>query len=598
MTFTDKFVCMAHHFILLRLNPIWLRVDSEGFYDMILWFYSIRVDSLTWLQVFLSGQGGKNVFWHWLSPLIRAGSQTMTFTGKFVYMAHHFILLRLNPLDLKVEREGWWFDHSISWLWVSLSEEGTKNVSWPWLLPLWWWGSLTTTFTGKFVYMAHRFILLLLNPFCLRVDRKGWWFQYSIRWLQISLSLDDAKNVSRSCVSQLQGWSSLIMTFTFKFVHMAYHFILLRLNPFGLRVDREGWWFEHSMSWLRVRLSAEGAKNVLWPWLSPLWGWSSLTMTFSRQFVYMGQHFILLQLNVFGLRVDGEGWWFEHSMSWLRICLSAERAKNVFWPWLYPFGGSGSLTMTFTGKFVYMPHNFILLLHNPFGLRDDREGSRCEHSTSCFRVCLSAEGAQNICRLLLSLLWRWSSLTITFTAKFVYLAHHFILLQLNPFGYRVEMGGWWFVNSMWWSRVCLSAVGAKNVSWPCLYPLRGLGSLTIIFTGKFVYMAHNCILLRHNPFGLREEREEWWFDHSMLWLWVCLLAEGAKNLCWHWLSPLRGWESLTMTFTGKFVYMTRDFILRRLNPFGLRVDREGWWFEDCLLWLWVFLSAEGAKNVS
>ena len=53
-----------------------------------------------------------------------------------------------------------------------------------------------------------------------------------------------------------------------------------------------------------------------------------------------------------------------------------------------------------------------------------------------------------------------------------------------------------------------------------------------------------------------------------------------------------------MTFTGKFVYMTRDFILRRLNPFGLRVDREGWWFEDCLLWLWVFLSAEGAKNVS
>ena len=25
-------------------------------------------------------------------------------------------------------------------------------------------------------------------------------------------------------------------------------FILLRLNPFGLRVDREGWWFEHSVS--------------------------------------------------------------------------------------------------------------------------------------------------------------------------------------------------------------------------------------------------------------------------------------------------------------------------------------------------------------
>ena len=31
-------------------------------------------------------------------------------------------------------------------------------------------------------------------------------------------------------------------------LYMAHHFILLRLNPFGLRVDREGWWFEHSMS--------------------------------------------------------------------------------------------------------------------------------------------------------------------------------------------------------------------------------------------------------------------------------------------------------------------------------------------------------------
>ena len=32
------------------------------------------------------------------------------------------------------------------------------------------------------------------------------------------------------------------------FVYMAHHFIMPRLNPFGLRVDREGWWFEHSVS--------------------------------------------------------------------------------------------------------------------------------------------------------------------------------------------------------------------------------------------------------------------------------------------------------------------------------------------------------------
>ena len=68
---------------------------------------------------------------------------------------------------------------------------------------------------------------------------------------------------------------------------MAHHFILLRLNPFGLRVDREGWWFEHSVSWLQVCLSAEDAKNVSWPWLSPPRGWGSLTVAFTGKFEYI-----------------------------------------------------------------------------------------------------------------------------------------------------------------------------------------------------------------------------------------------------------------------------------------------------------------------
>ena len=36
----------------------------------------------------------------------------MTLTGKFVYMARHFILLWLNPIDLALGRERWWFEHS------------------------------------------------------------------------------------------------------------------------------------------------------------------------------------------------------------------------------------------------------------------------------------------------------------------------------------------------------------------------------------------------------------------------------------------------------------------------------------------------------
>ena len=74
----------------------------------------------------------------------------------------------------------------------------------------------------------------------------------------------------------------------------------------------------------------------------------------------MAHHFVLLWLNSFGLRVAGEGWWFEHSMSWLQVCLSAEGAKNVSWPWLSLLRGWGSLTMTSTGKFVYIHINLNL----------------------------------------------------------------------------------------------------------------------------------------------------------------------------------------------------------------------------------------------
>ena len=50
-----------------------------------------------------------------------------------------------------------------------------------------------------------------------------------------------------------------------KLVYMAYHFILLRLNLFELLVDRDGWEFEKSVSYLQVSLSAEGAKKFPGP---------------------------------------------------------------------------------------------------------------------------------------------------------------------------------------------------------------------------------------------------------------------------------------------------------------------------------------------
>ena len=36
---------------------------------------------------------------------------------------------------------------------------------------------------------------------------------------------------------------------------------------------------------------------------------------------------------------------------------------------------------------------------------------------------------------------------------------------------------------------------------------------------------------------------------------IYYIFKGAKNVSWPWLSLLRGWCSVTMTFTGKFVYI-------------------------------------------
>ena len=198
------------------------------------------------------------------------------------------------------------------------------------------------------------------------------------------------KIVSWPGLSPFQGWGGLAMTFTGKFAYITHHFILLCLNPFGLRFHREGRWLEHSMSLLPVDSSAECAKNVSWCLLSPLWGWGSLTMTLTDKFVYMAHHFILLWLNLFCLRVDTEGWWSDHSISWLRDLLSEEGAKNISWLWLSPLQGWSSLTITFTGKFVYMAHHFLSCYSSiPFALwLIGRDGGFSTLYLGCTYPCL------------------------------------------------------------------------------------------------------------------------------------------------------------------------------------------------------------------
>ena len=111
---------------------------------------------------------------------------------------------------------------------VGLSAEGNQNVLWPWLSLLQGWDILAMTFTGKFVYVTHYFIFLLLNLFDITVDMVGWWFKYSILQLRVYLSAGDAKKVSWLWPFPLQWWVSLTMAFTDKLLYMAHNSILIR----------------------------------------------------------------------------------------------------------------------------------------------------------------------------------------------------------------------------------------------------------------------------------------------------------------------------------------------------------------------------------
>ena len=85
------------------------------------------------------------------------GSLTMSLTGRFVYMDHHFILLRLNPFDFSLRLIG--RDGGLSTLCHSsgfaCQERVLKTFPGPGYLqsPLQGWGSLTMSLTGKFVYI-------------------------------------------------------------------------------------------------------------------------------------------------------------------------------------------------------------------------------------------------------------------------------------------------------------------------------------------------------------------------------------------------------------------------------------------------------------
>ena len=71
----------------------------------------------------MSGEDAKNIYCPGYFPSKDEGNLTMIFTSIFVYIPHHLIVLQLNPFGLRVDREGWWFEHSMSFVGLNVPRE-------------------------------------------------------------------------------------------------------------------------------------------------------------------------------------------------------------------------------------------------------------------------------------------------------------------------------------------------------------------------------------------------------------------------------------------------------------------------------------------
>ena len=90
----------------------------------------------------------------------------MASTGKFGYIAHHFILLHSISLTLVLIGR----NKGLSTLCYSCCfdfSRGCRKYSWPWLSLLRRWGSLTMAFTCKFLYIAYHLIIYGTIPLSL-----------------------------------------------------------------------------------------------------------------------------------------------------------------------------------------------------------------------------------------------------------------------------------------------------------------------------------------------------------------------------------------------------------------------------------------------
>ena len=70
-------------------------------------------------------------------------------------------------------------------------------------------------------------------------DWEGQWFECSVSWLQVCLSVEGAKNVFWIWLSPFRGWSSLIMTFLGKFGYSSLFYLVTAQSQCLMGIGRD-----------------------------------------------------------------------------------------------------------------------------------------------------------------------------------------------------------------------------------------------------------------------------------------------------------------------------------------------------------------------
>ena len=148
------------------------------------------------------------------------------------------------------------FEHFVWQLRVYFSAVGAKCVSWPWLSLLRGWASMTMAFAGKYVYI-YLTISSCYRSVPLTLVFVGWDVGLSSLCHSCVFACQDMVLKTSLGLGYLCSNNAVVRLWHLpgKCVCIAHLLILLRVNDFNLSLDREGWWFEHSVSYLRVDLS-------------------------------------------------------------------------------------------------------------------------------------------------------------------------------------------------------------------------------------------------------------------------------------------------------------------------------------------------------